>query len=379
MSAELFDDSASALALPAVDILPVKVGRKTKGSPEVEPAATPLLEASPQGWAAPAPHAPVNPWSGAPAEDALASYPPPGADQVPVHLPVPVEAGQPAGQPMVAPSLVPLPSTMEVPVEAEASKKFFGMSVRRPKKSDAPAEPVEVAAQAPSFSYEPPAPASAYEAVVAPVAAWPTDAGVSAVAGAEPTLAAGGHSAPAAYAPIDLFSAGPTGPADSAPTQAPVEAPVEAVVADPVAPPVADPVAAAVAVPVPEAPSAPVVDAAEVAALRAQLGASESARLAAENRADQAVAYAQQTQARLQQLESDGQARIQAAETKSRSAANEAQDWQIRHREAETTITELAASVAGAEKRMAELRAERDDLASSLAQATAPDQHVPTA
>src|SRR5450432_3613613 len=101
MSAEMYDgESAGALALPAVDILPAKAARKAKGSPEVEPPAEPLLEASPQGWAAPAPHAPVNPWSdapapapvGAPTDAALAAFPPP-----------------PAGPAAVAPMLVPLP------------------------------------------------------------------------------------------------------------------------------------------------------------------------------------------------------------------------------------------------------------------------------
>ena len=70
----------------------------------------------------------------------------------------------------------------------------------------------------------------------------------------------------------------------------------------------------------------------------------------------------------------------QAAETKARSAANEAQDWQIRHREAEATIAELAASVAGAEKRMGELATQRDELLASLDAATAPDHatdHAP--
>ncbi len=391
MSAEMYDgESAGALALPAVDILPVKAARKTKGG-EVEQAPAPLLEASPEGWATPAPPAPVNPWTGAPAEPALAAYPPPVADPGLASFPPPAPDQTPAQAaahvPMPAPVLVPIPPAAYAAAPVEAPKKFFGMAVRRPKKSDAPADgPVEQNSPPTGYPAPVPAPPSAYEAVVAPVAAWPTDVGVSAVAGAEPTLAAGGYAAPASYAPFDLLSGAP---ADSAPHQAAAEptsvtaapAPVETAPAD-TAPVETAAVATVdtgpVVVPVPEAPAAPVVDAAEVASLRAQLGASESGRMAAENRADQAVAYGQQTQARLQQLEADGQARIQAAETKSRSAANEAQDWQIRHREAEATIAELAATVASAEKRMAELRTERDDLAAALDQATAPEHHAPT-
>jgi hypothetical protein len=376
MSAEMYDgESAGALALPAVDILPAKVARKTKGTPEVAPQAEPLLEASPQGWAAPAPHAPVNPWSdapaqapaGAPTEATLASFPPPAA------------AAPAAAPAAAAPTLVPLPvqpvqPTAEVPAPAtaDAPKKFFGMQVRRPKKP-VEAEPVDdaLAVTPPPFAgheiLDPDAPvqevrSATYEAVVAPVAAWPTDVGVSAVADAEPTQAAGGYSAPAQFAPIDLLAAPPVEAATAAPASAEVTAEAVAVEAAPLAP-----------TPVVEAPTAPSADAAEAAALRAQLGVSESARLAAENRADQAVAYAQQTQARLQQLESDGQARIQAAESKARSAANEAQDWQIRHREAEATIAELAASLAGAELRMSELASQRDELLASLDAATAPD------
>jgi hypothetical protein len=368
MSAEMYDgESAGALALPAVDILPAKPVRKGKGSGEVEPAPEPLLEASPQGWEAPAAHAPVNPWSDAPAgppvDATLATFPPPAALAAPSPVPVP-----PVADPVAPPA-------------AEAPKKFFGMQVRRPKKApetvDTVEGPLPVAPQANAGHevLDPAAPvqevrSATYEAVVAPVAAWPTDVGVSAVADAEPSEAEGGYTSPAQYAPIDLLSAPPA----QAPTQAPAEPAVEA--HTPAAPAMV-PVAAPVPTPVVEAPMAPSADAAEAAALRAQLGMSEAARLAAENRADQAVAYAQQTQARLQQLEADGQARIQAAETKARSAANEAQDWQIRHREAEATIAELAASVAGAEQRMSELASQRDDLLASLDAATAPD-HAPT-
>lgn len=422
MSAELFDgESAGALALPAVDILPAKPARKGRGGGQVEPSAPPLLEASEQGWATPAPHAPVNPWTGAPAPDAsvppvaavapvdatLAGYPPPGATTAPVQAPMPAPAGPSLDQmpvelpaqlaapaPEAAPALPSAAQESDAPLEPvnTAPKKFFGMTVRRPKKSapaaDAPVDPMPEAYEA---AVQPPAPTSAYEAVVAPVAAWPTDVGVSAVAEAEPQQAAGAHAAPAAFAPIDLLA--PVG-ADTAPVQAPVHVPVDvpfgvAVDAADQAPtqvltpvPADVPVAQAAPEPAPtpvlQEPAVAPVDAAELASLRAQLAVIDGQRLAAENRADQAVAYAQQTQARLGQLESDGQARIQAAETKARSAANEAQDWQIRHREAEATIAELAQSVAGAEKRMSELRAEHDELAAALDVATAPDQHAPT-
>jgi hypothetical protein len=417
MSAELFDgESAGALALPAVDVLPAKPSRKAKGAVEASQPAPPLLEASPEGWALPAPHAAVNPWTGAPADPTLAAYPPPSADAGPVQAPAPAPTGapsvvqpdqMPAPSPaqLVAPTLVPMPETTEAPVDAEtAPKKFLGMTVRRPKKPapavDAPVDVrVDVPVDAPPAPYEaagqPAVPASEYVAIVAPVAAWPTDVGVPAVAEAEPHQAVSAHAAPAAFAPIDLLAAVP---ADTVPVQASVEAAVAAPAPVPPALPVPVPVAVPVAgpAPVPVAGPAPVpapapaptpalqepavapVDPAELASLRAQLGVTEAQRLAAENRADQAVAYAQQTHARIGQLEADGQARIQAAETKARAAANEAQDWQIRHREAEATIAELAQSVSGAEKRMAEVRAERDDLAAALDAATTPDQHAPT-
>ena len=77
MSAELFDgESAGALALPAVDILPAKPSRKSKAVEPQQPPE-PLLEASPQGWAVPAPHASTNPWSDAPVDPALATFPAP--------------------------------------------------------------------------------------------------------------------------------------------------------------------------------------------------------------------------------------------------------------------------------------------------------------
>lgn len=373
MSAELYDGATtSAEALPAVDILPAKPARKGR-APQAAEAADPApaeaypeqvqapvpvqpAEVTPEQWAA-APTAPVNPWSGGPSID----FPPPTAAPIPAAAPLgAVSAVVPVD------SVVPEQGTAsEVPAEPAAPKKFFGMQVRRPKKV---ADPVDTADEPPYGPPPVPVPtgaAPAYDAVVAPVAAWPTDVGVAAVADAEPQQAAGGYAAPAQFAPIGLLS---PGPADTVPAQPPVEAAAEAAVS---------PTAAPAPTPVPEAPVGPAADSVEVAALRAQIGVSESQRLAAENRADQAVLYAQQTQARLQQLESDGQARIQAAEAKARSAANEAQDWQIRHREAEATIAELAQSVASAEHRLSELRAERDELVAALEDATAPD-HAPT-
>jgi chromosome segregation ATPase len=111
----------------------------------------------------------------------------------------------------------------------------------------------------------------------------------------------------------------------------------------------------------------------QVRALRALLQTSEAQRAAAENRADQAVAYAQQTQAELHQREAAFTAQVQALEARARTLANEAQDWQIRHREAETQVAELAQSVASTEARFSELRSERDELLAALEEATSPD------
>ncbi len=92
----------------------------------------------------------------------------------------------------------------------------------------------------------------------------------------------------------------------------------------------------------------------EMRALHALLEASEQVRMAAEQR-------------------------TAAAEAELRTMTNTLQEWQIRHREAEATITELAASLAGAEGRMSELArqvqeatAERDELTSQLDAATSP-------
>ena len=343
MSAELHDGELTGpLAQPAVDILPVVAARKSKQAPaDVEAAQAPTaFEVA--AHTAPAPDLPVNPWTGAPTAPTEPTEPTEPAASYPAPTTLPFDAAPVAAAPEATPEAT-----------AEAPKKFFGMQVRRPKKADADAP----GADAPVAEE-----AQAFYAVVAPVAAWPTDVGVPAVADAEPPVADGGYAAPAAFAPIDLLAAAPVG--------LPVEAEQPAPFA-PVAPEAEAP-----------EPAVPAANDAEVSALRGLLEASEAQRLAAENRADHAVTYAQQTQSRLQQLESDGQARIQAAEAKARTAANEAQDWQIRHREAETTISELAASVAGAEQRLSELRAERDDLLASLEDATAPatDTHqVPLA
>ncbi len=80
-----------------------------------------------------------------------------------------------------------------------------------------------------------------------------------------------------------------------------------------------------------------------------------------------------------EQVRQEAEQRTAAAEAQVRTLTNSVQEWQIRHREAEATITELAASLAGAEGRMAELsqqlsatQEERDDLISQLDAATSP-------
>ncbi|HEY5185429.1 MAG TPA: hypothetical protein VIM19_11115 [Actinomycetes bacterium] len=119
----------------------------------------------------------------------------------------------------------------------------------------------------------------------------------------------------------------------------------------------------------------------ETRALRSLLDASEQQRAAAETRAAQAVAYAQQAQSAIQQAQAQAAEAVQKAEAQARSNANQAQDWQIRHREAESTIAELAQSVANAESRLADQRdqlnaltAERDELLAALEDATSPDR-----
>lgn len=169
----------------------------------------------------------------------------------------------------------------------------------------------------------------------------------------------------------------------------PAAAPVDEAVEDPQAavddaypnpfssvPPAAGPVE------VPTVAEAAKVDVSEeTRALRALLDASEQQRAAAETRAAQAVAYAQQAQSAIQQAQAQAAAAVEQAQAQARSNANEAQDWQIRHREAESTIAELAQSVAGSESRLADLRdqlaaltAERDELLAALEDATSPDR-----
>ncbi len=295
MSAELYDaDQGSALARPAIDILPTPGGRKAKPAPVEEQAALPEPEPAPAEWAAPLAQAP-NPWS-----DSVATPAPvaPPQSYAPLDLPE-------GADPLVS--------------EPEAPKRFLGMQVRRAKKVSEPTD-VETTALDPAAAY----PASA------PLAAWPTDVAMPVVAHAEPAQQA-------AAGPADLV-------------------PVEAV----------------------EIPVAPVADDSEVRALRAMVEASEAGRVEAENRASLAVAYAQAAQAQLTDASAKAQAQIQAAEARARVAANDAQDWQIRHREADATIAELAVSVASAEQRMSELRVERDELLASLEDATKPD-HQPSA
>ena len=333
MSAELYDaEHEGALARPAIDILPTPGGRKAKVAVAEEPTAVP--EPAPAEWAAPLAQA-ANPWGDpvvAPTQVA------PVAPVAPVaHV---AQALPPAaGLPLALPDF-PEPAAAD---DAAAPKKVLGMQIRRAKK---PAEPAldaapDVAVEAAPVEYAPqvaPSQAEAYPAS-APLAAWPTDGAMPVVAHAEPAqqpfAAAGsddaGHSEAADYAPVQ--------PAD-------------------------------------QAPVAPVVDDREVRALRAMVDAGEAGRVEAENRAALAVAYAQAAQAQLADANSKAQAQIQAAEAKARVAANDAQDWQIRHREAEATIAELATSVAGAEQRLSELRAERDELLASLEDATRPD-HAP--
>ena len=327
MSAELYDaEHEGALARPAIDILPTPGGRKAKVAAAEEPTAAP--EPAPAEWAAPLAEG-TNPWGDPVAAPA----------QVAPIAPVTQAAPPAAGLPVALPDF-PEPAVAD---EDAAPKKFLGMQIRRAKK---PAEPApgavaDVSAESAPAEYAAPvtpAQAEAYPAS-APLAAWPTDVAMPVVAHAEP-----------AQQPL------PTAPADEAELSAPADyAPVQ---------------------PADQVPVAPVVDDREVRALRAMVDAGEAGRVEAENRAALAVAYAQAAQAQLADANSKAQAQIQAAEAKARVAANDAQDWQIRHREAETTIAELATSVASAEQRLSELRAERDELLSSLEDATRPD-HAP--
>ena len=427
------DPGYGPVAQPAVDILPALSGRK--GRPADEPTAPEPVDPT---WAQPGPQAlgpvpAVNPWNGmtqsvsaetqpvetqtaAPAAPPAPPAPYGSAVQAPVQAPfaaVPAQAPvQPAVQAPVPPTQVPVfPGAMvsAVPLTqnpmiipsadsadpAVPAKRFLGMQLRRPRKEGAPPDPDQQYAGPP-----------------APVAAWPTDAGVSVVADAEPATPR--WAPPIAYAPLDAPPA-EAPRAYAPPVEAPITyaPPVEAPMAyaPPVeAPPVEAPPSEASlpAAPVPDA--APVSDAApasgsqpfafhdqpalpvqatapaatapvplpaeddELHKLRALLEASEARRSAAEHRADQAVGYGQQMQAELARVTADLEGRLQAAEIRIRSAANEAQDWQIRHREAEVQVAELANSVGGAEQRLFELRVERDGLLAALEEATNPDR-----
>jgi len=343
MSAEMYDVQGSGqapYAQPAVDVLPTPGARKAK-QPEPEliapafeptatwqpPAADPTVDPS---WSA---HAPDGTWSAPPAPDATW-----GAQAAP---PAPVPAAPILGTPIAGPA-----PTAVVPEPEAEPKKFFGMQVRRGKKKTDEHETA---------------------------AAWPTDVGVPTVADAQQqpnSYPASGYPGAAAAEPaaaVGLYAAmdAATDPG-AAPTQAPVEA------GSPHYAPAVEPVATE------SAPDPAIADSAaqaeEIRALRAMLEASEGQRLAAESRAEQAMIYARQAQTQLQESEADAKAKINAAEAKSRTTANDVQDWQIRHREAETTIAELSQSLAGAEKRLAELHSERDELMTALEEATKPEQ-----
>lgn len=338
MSAELYADPTvpgevpaplAPVASPAVDILPSTGARKGRHpEPEPEPAV-PFDLVAPHEPAA----VPVNPWTGTvlPTPDA------PPAPPAPVAPP--------------APSVLAAPEQPAAPADGEAlsAKRFLGMQLRRPRRTEDPADQ-----------------ATQPQTEAAPemtVAAWPTDVGVPVVADAEPVHHGWGGPPPFAYSAVDAVDAADAphavdeAPADELPVEAPeapaAEAPVDVAV---------------VPVPVP----APQPADGELAAVRTLLEASEARRMAAEQRGDQAVAYGQQLQAELTRVREDLEGRLRAAETRARTAANDAQDWQIRHREAETQVEELAQSVSGAEQRLADLRIERDDLLASLEEATKP-------
>jgi nicotinate-nucleotide--dimethylbenzimidazole phosphoribosyltransferase len=395
-------------AQATVDVLPATTGRK-QNKPEPTPHDVPAadFQAAPPvdpTWGAPAP---VDPAWGSPVaqeppaqpvEPAVPAQPvettPPGplvyAGAIPSPVPVPIFPG--GGVPVADPAAEPV---QDVQAEAAPSaKRFLGMQLRRPRRGEGAVDgPVEPGPQA-------------------PVAAWPTDVGLPVVATAEPAVptpwgapvgldeaVADGHLdvAPVEAAPVDAT------PADLAPVEAaPVEvAAVDAVPAEPVAvgpiavepvaaQPVVEPVAAEPVVVDPQLaveagfavePSfaveavtpvpAPAADD-ELRTLRTSLEASDARRVAAEHRADNAVAYAQQLQAELTEVRAELEAKLQAAEVRIRTVANESQDWQIRHREAQAQIAELANSLSGAEQRLAEVRTERDELMVQLEEATAP-------
>ncbi len=401
MSAEPYDADPGAMpqAQAAVDILPVQAGRKARqAEPEpVQPAVDPT-------WAQPS--TPVNPWTDDAAqpfadqpvaEQAVPEQPvtdQPVAEQAVPAQPVgepPAAGPAPAGpSPLVYSGAIPPPvsvpvfpgggvpvtETADADAAAPGAKRFLGMQLRRPRKADGTPDEQEAQLEGPP----------------APVAAWPTDVGVGVVADAEPATpapwgppvgyaVADGSDAVAAdvlpqqveVAPESVAEAVDSQPvsAEPVPTE-PVAA--EAAATELVAPaPVAlEPVAA-----VPVAPLLPVPPADdEVRSMRTLVEASDARRAAAEHRADNAVAYAQQLQADLTRVQTELEGKLAAAEVRVRSAANEAQDWQIRHREAQAQITELAASLAGAEQRLGDVRSERDDLMTQLEEATSPDREA---
>jgi hypothetical protein len=372
MSAETHDvhgvhEGPLPSAQPAVDVLPMPGARKTKRG-EFDPVAQPDETGWPAAAAeqAPGPLAPEGAWPSPAADPTWSTTAPAAADgSVDPSWPAPAQPSptwEPGAQgvggpvdpaaaavPVATPPLVPQPVSTPDAAAPEAPKKFFGMQVRRGKKQ----------------TQEPEA-----------VAAWPTDATVPVVADAwqqpespnpggydQPVVPESSQQVPAS-APQGLYAAMDDAAAAasvSAPVQAPVVAapePAQAVTAEP------DPVHAYQE---------------QVRVVRAQLESSEGARLAAESRAEQALAYARQAQTQLEDAEKASRTKVEAAEAKSRTAANDAQDWQIRHREAETTIAELSQSLAGAEKRLAEINSERSELMAALDDVTAPDHdHVET-
>jgi hypothetical protein len=361
----------------------------------VAPAWGPATEVTPADGAEPAPVAGVERVTARPqAIDAAPGHTPlvyAGAIPPPVAVPVFPSGGMPVSEPV---ALDPAAPDVGTDGTTPSAKRFLGMQLRRPRRGDAALDGTEVE-QGPQ----------------APVAAWPTDVGLPVVATAEPATpapwgppalpalpAADGSSgdvpqddfvdllppvdAPRAEArpldegPVDSVPA-EAAPADAAPVDvtpieaAPVEsAPVESAPVEPVD---AAPVETAPVEPPPTPMPLPAADE-ELRSLRTSFEASEARRTAAEQRADNAVAYAQQLQAQLTQVTADLEGRLQAAETRTRTVANEAQDWQIRHREAQAQIAELAMSLAGAEERLAAVRDERDDLMTQLEQATDPSR-----
>jgi len=357
-------DAFAAQASAAVDILPVVPGRRSRQADA--PPVAPLHAVDPT-WAAPVPtaeHAAAPPQPvAAPAGPAPLVYA--GAIPPPIAVPVFPGGGVPAPEPVSEPVAID-PGAVEVGADGTtpSAKRFLGMQLRRPRRGDAAEDGAEVE----------PGPE-------APVAAWPTDVGLPVVATAEPATPApwGPPALPVADGPtdipqhdfVDLLAPVDEPQLEAAPVDvAPVEAPVAAadtadeaeVPVDAVTTPVAP-----VATPMP----LPASDE-ELRSLRTSFDASEARRAAAEQRADNAVAYAQQLQAQLTQVTADLERRLHAAETRTRTVANDAQDWQIRHREAQAQIAELATSLAGAEERLADVRAERDELMTQLEQATEP-------